>query len=108
MQKGGDNMSLTNKLNMLMKERNISKSDLAHESGIPYTTIDGIFRKSENAKLSTLKKLCSYFDCTLDFLTNDSIEKPTTIAEYLNCYTYTDEELEKIKDFAMFLKSNRK
>lgn len=102
-------MSITHKLDMLMKERNISKADLSRESGIPYTTIDGIYKKgSENTKLSTLKKLCCYFDCTLDFLTDESIEKPTTIAEFLDCYTYTDEELEKIKDFAMFLKSNRK
>ena len=58
-------MGLTDKLDILMKERNISKADLARESGVPYTTIDGFYKKgSENAKLSTLKKLCNYFNCT--------------------------------------------
>ena len=61
-------MGLTDKLDILMKERNISKADLAWESGVPYTTIDGFYKKgSENAKLSTLKKLCNYFNCTLDY-----------------------------------------
>ena len=49
-------MGLTDKLDLLMKERNINKADLARESGVPYTTIDGFYKKgSENAKLSTLK-----------------------------------------------------
>ena len=51
-------MGLTNKLDLLMKERNINKAELARESGIPYTTIDGFYKKgSENAKLSTLKNM---------------------------------------------------
>ena len=78
-------MSLTDKLDLLMKEKKINKAELARESGIPYTTIDGFYKKgSENAKLSTLKKLCSYFGCTLDYLADDSVdEAPTTIAAIL-------------------------
>ena len=60
-------MGLTDKLDILMNERNMNKADLARESGVPYTTIDGFYKKgSDNAKLSTLKKLCKYFGCTLD------------------------------------------
>ena len=56
-------MGLTDKLDILMKERNINKAELARASGVPYTTIDGFYKKgSENAKLSTLKKLCAYFE----------------------------------------------
>ena len=103
-------MGLTDKLDLLMKERNINKAELARESGIPYTTIDGFYKKgSENAKLSTLKKLCSYFNCSLDFLADDNIsEEPQTIAAHFDGDEFTEEELEEIKQFAEFVKNKRK
>ncbi len=103
-------MGLTDKLDLLMKERNINKSILARESGIPYTTIDGFYKKgSENAKLSTLKKLCSYFGCSLDFLADDEVsDEPLTIAAHFTGAEYTDEELDEIKQFAEFVKAKRK
>lgn len=105
-------MGLTDKLDILMKERKINKAELARESGIPYTTIDGFYKKgSENAKLSTLKKLCSYFNCSLDYLADDAIandDQPQTIAAHFDGNEYTEEELERIKEFAAFVKSSRK
>lgn len=103
-------MGLTDKLDLLMKEKNINKAELARESGIPYTTIDGFYKKgSENAKLSTLKKLCSYFNCSLDFLADDNVsEDQQTIAAHFDGDEYTEEELEEIKQFAEFVKNKRK
>lgn len=102
-------MGLTDKLDLLMKEKNINKAELARESGIPYTTIDGFYKKgSENAKLSTLKKICAYFNCSLDYLADDSIDEPQTIAAHFDGNEYTEEELSKIKEFAEFVKSSRK
>ena len=69
-------MGLTDKLDLLMKERKINKAELARASGVPYTTIDGFYKKgSENSKLSTLKKLCAYFNCSLDYLADNDIKK---------------------------------
>ena len=103
-------MGLTDKLDLLMREKNINKAELARESGVPYTTIDGFYKKgSENAKLSTLKKLCSYFGCTLDFLADDNItDEPITIAAHFDGDEYTAEELDEIKQFAEFVKAKRK
>lgn len=102
-------MGLTDKLDLLMKERNINKADLARESGVPYTTIDGFYKKgSENAKLSTLKKLCTYFNCTLDYLADDTVnDSPTTIAAHFNGEEYTEDELEDIRAYAEFVKNRR-
>ena len=63
-------------LTRLMKERGITKSTLAKESGIPYTTIDGFYKKGcDNVKLSTLQRLAKYFGVTLDYLIyGDKIE----------------------------------
>lgn len=68
-------LSLTDKLNKLLEEKNITKSQLSKESGIPYTTIAGFYTKgTDNVKLSTLRKLAEYFDCSLDYLVDDKIE----------------------------------
>ena len=102
-------MGLTDKLDLLMKERNINKADLARESGVPYTTIDGFYKKgSENAKLSTLKKLCTYFNCTLDYLADDAVDdSPTTIAAHFDGDDFTEDELEDIRAYAYFVKNRR-
>ncbi len=60
---------LTETLDKLMEQKKINKRTLALDSGIPYTTIDGLYKKgSENTKLSTLMKLANYFGVTLDYL----------------------------------------
>lgn len=65
-------MNFTEKLDSLMREKGINKSTLSKESGIPYTTIDGFYKKgTDNIKLSTLIKLCRYFHITLDDLVRE-------------------------------------
>ena len=61
-------------LERLMKERKLNKNSLARESGIPYTTIDGFYKKGcDNVKLSTLTRLASFFGVSLDYLVNGEI-----------------------------------
>ncbi len=61
-------------LNKLMLERNLNKNSLAKESGVPYTTIDGFYKKGcDNVKLSTLVRLSSYFGVSLDYLINGEV-----------------------------------
>lgn len=68
-------MNLREKLEYLMKQRNLTKADLSRETGIPYTTIDGILKRNdfEKIKLSTLFPLKDYFNVTLDYLMLDEI-----------------------------------
>lgn len=67
-------MDFLDKLNVLMKSKNLNKNTLSKLSGIPYTTIDGWYKKGyESMKLSTLRKLSVFFNTTLDFWANDSI-----------------------------------
>lgn len=100
-------MSFTDKLDALMAEKGINKSILSKEAGIPYTTIAGFYSKgTDNAKLSTLKKLSAYFNCSIDFLADD--EEPTTIAAHFDGNEYTEDELDEIRQFAEFVKNKRK
>ena len=103
-------MSFLTKLDKLMKDRNINKSQLSKESGVPYTTIDGFYKKgTDNIKLSTLKKLSSYFGCSLDYLADDDISEDSinTIAAHHDEEKWTEEELNEIEEFKKFVLSKR-
>ena len=105
-------MSFLTKLDKLMKDKNINKSQLSKDSGVPYTTIDGFYKKgTENIKLSTLKKLSSYFGCSLDYLADDDIPENSisvhTIAAHHDKEGWTDEELNEIEEFKKFGLSKR-
>lgn len=70
-------MNFLEKLDSLMELYNLNKNTLSQQSGIPYTTIDGWYKKGyEGLKLTTLKKLCSFFDTTLDYFVKDEINDP--------------------------------
>lgn len=99
-------MSFTDKLDALMAEKGINKSILSKESGIPYTTIAGFYTKgTDNIKLSTLRKLSAYLGCSIDYLADDGNTNPTTIAAHFDGKEYTEEQLDRIKEFAKFIKS---
>lgn len=71
----------------LMRDRGINKNILANESGIPYTTIDGWWKKGhDNIRLSTLKKLAAYFNVSLDYLMETT--PPSAEEEYENMLQY--------------------
>jgi transcriptional regulator with XRE-family HTH domain len=107
-------VKLTEKLDKLMKERGITKADLARESGIPYTTITSLYDKGyDNVKLSTLKKLANYFGCSLDYIADDDVveskKTPTTIAAHLpDDVELTEEESKQINDFIQFIITRKK
>lgn len=72
-------MSMLEKMNALMEKEGINKSQLSKQSGVPYTTIDGFYKKgTDNVKLSTLKRLAEYFNCSLDYLVDDEVDIHST------------------------------
>lgn len=65
-------MTFTDRMEHLMKQRGIRNIHvLSQIADIPYTTIDGFYKKgTNNIKLNTLRKLCDCLGCTLDYLAN--------------------------------------
>lgn len=103
-------MSFTQRLEFLMKRNGISnKSELAKVAGIPYTTIDGFYKKgTDNIKLSTLKKLARCLHCSLDYLTEESdVISVNAFAAHFEGDDFTPEEMEEINNFAQYVKSKR-
>ena len=66
-------MNFLDKLDYLMEKMSINKSKLSQISGVPYTTIDGFYKKGyENTKISTIRKIA----CALrEFKVNKNREK---------------------------------
>ena len=63
-------MTFLTRLDALLSERRLTKSELARGSGIPYTTIDGWYKKGfREIRLSTLEKLAAYFGLPVDYFT---------------------------------------
>ena len=61
-------MDILEKLDHLMKINGLNKHTLAIKSGIPYTTIDGWYKKGyDKMKLDTLKKLSRFFGVSLNY-----------------------------------------
>lgn len=69
-------MNFIEKLDYQMKRFGLNKSKLSQLSGVPYTTIDGFYKKGYgNAKISTIKKIAAALDVSLDYLIDDDPEE---------------------------------
>ena len=109
-------MTFLEKLDAKMKELGLNKSTLSQLSGVPYTTIDGFYKKGyENAKISTVRKIAAALGVSLDYLVEDQKkEKPITgegdglkdevIARLM---LLTPEELAKVDAFVQGLLASR-
>ncbi len=88
---------------------NYKNSDISRLSNIPYTTIDGIYKKGEeNIKLTTLKKLAMLLNCTLDELVglNNTQEIDQTFLSELHKLNATGQK--KVLDYMHDLTENPK
>lgn len=65
------NKDLSNNLSLLMKENNVSESDLARALSLPYNTIHRLISgHTTDPRVSTLKSIAAYFNVSLDCLFN--------------------------------------
>ncbi len=68
-------MNMIEKIQLMMDEKGLNKADISKGSGVPYSTVDGLFNKGfENARFPTLKKLAVFFDVSMEYLITDDVE----------------------------------
>lgn len=68
-------MTFLDKLDLLMQNSGLNKHKLSLISGVPYTTIDGFYKKGyENAKISTIRKIAKALGCSLDYLIDEAVD----------------------------------
>lgn len=100
-------------LKMLRNEKNMSQQELADALGISKSSINMYERGERQPNFETLETIADYFNVDIDYLlgrTNKTtkIIKPTTIAAHFDGDEYTEAELDKIREFAAFVKASRK
>ncbi len=104
-------MDLIEKLHILMSQKNIKKiSQLSRETNIPYTTLKSIFDGDVNdIRLSTSRKLCDYFEITLDDLLDDDIELTDFYTDNnVDINGLDEKDIEELNRFVEFLKAKKK
>ena len=70
-------MTLLQKLTDLMKKNGDTVASLSRKSGLPYTTIDGLFKKGfVGARISTIEAISKTYNVSLDYMCRDEIEDP--------------------------------
>jgi len=107
-ERGDIDMDFLSKLEWLMKRDGLNRSTLAQKSGVPYTTIVGLFeRGAENARLSTLNRLCACFNVSLDYLALEQYEKPEDFMPNGNTATVVCENGEEVEIVSLFRLLNK-
>lgn len=65
-------MNMIEKIQEMMSEKKLTKADVAKGAEIPYTTLDGLFKKKfENTRFPTLRKIALFFDVSMEYLVVD-------------------------------------
>lgn len=92
-------MTFNEKIDKFMNENNISNlKQFAKQANIPYTTLRDFYEKksADNSRLSTIRKLSMYMQCSMDYLAYDNIHNKNEILlnglDINNDKSYSDKE----------------
>ena len=103
-------MGIGSKLTQIMKEQNTNANELAAKAGVPAQTIYSLIRRdASKVDIDTLIKITRALGVTAEYFCSENISNCThTIAAHFDGAEYTEEELERIKEYAAFVKASRK
>lgn len=94
----------------LRESKKLSQSELAEKVGYKdKTAIAKVEAGKVDLPQSKISAFAKALDTTTSYLFSDEeLDKPSTMAAHFDGDEYTEEELNKIKEFAAFVKANRK
>jgi transcriptional regulator with XRE-family HTH domain len=97
-------MNFLSNLDILLKNNNMRRADLARAINIAPSTINSWYaRGSEKVNINVLRDIATYFNVSLEVLINGD----TITSLYFSEYDYTIEELKLIENFSKMLKESR-
>lgn len=101
-----------NMIRSLREKNNMTQEELANKIGISRTNITQYESGVRKVPLNIVKSFADFFNVSVDYLignkVNDTNIKNNSLLDKLSNIDFTDEEITKIYDFAMFLKSQNK
>lgn len=100
---------LSENLNQLMKERNVTQSELSEAIGVSQSTISNWLKEVKYPRISKIQELADYFNVPKSRITEDKAERTQdTIAAHFDKEDLTEEEMEEVRQFIEFVKNKRK
>ena len=94
-------------LKIARERKNLSQKELAEIIGVAKSTNSLYESGNREPNVQTIKRIADALNTSADELLGIN-EQPHTIAAHFDGNEYTEEELNKIKEFAAFVKANRK
>ena len=88
-------MDIYSRIDELLRERNLSRRQLAREIGIPPTSLQSAFtKKSKSLNLQSVKDIATALDVSIDYLIgNEDEEEHITMQEIMDYLDLIDLEL---------------
>lgn len=75
-------MDLYDRINLILKHKKQTKSQLSEETHISYNTLMSLFhRRSKNMNHETISKIAEYLDVSVDYLLNGESHTPMILEE---------------------------
>ena len=88
------------------EQKGLSQKDVAEKIGVAKSTYSLYESGNREPNVQTIKKISDVLNVSADDLLGINSE-PTTIAAHFDGDEYTEEQLERIKEFAKFIKSQK-
>lgn len=88
-------------------QRGLSQKEVAESIGVAKSTYSLYESGSREPNVQTIKKIADVLNISADTLLGVD-DQPQTIAAHFDGTEYTEEEINKINEFAAFVKANRK
>ncbi|UVJ08994.1 helix-turn-helix domain-containing protein [Staphylococcus aureus] len=101
---------LSENLEQLMKDKNITQLELSEAIGVSQSTISNWLKEVKYPRISKVQQLADYFNVPKSRITEDQNEKFHTIAAHFDKEDLTEEELDEVRQFIDIIKrrKNRK
>ncbi|MDW3979413.1 helix-turn-helix transcriptional regulator [Staphylococcus saprophyticus] len=102
---------LSENLEQLMKQNNITQIELSEAIGVSQSTISNWIKEIKYPRIGKIEELAEYFNVPKSRITErqDVIkEEQDTIAAHFDKEDLTEDEKQEVEDFINYLKSKRK
>lgn len=102
-------MGIGNKLNELLKERNMTVTELSRRVNVAPTTIYSIIqRNNKKVDIDVLLDIADVLGVTAEYFRDSPKAESHTRAAHFDGTEYTEEQLDRIEAFAKFIKQEDK
>lgn len=99
---------LSENLEQLMKENNVTQIELSEAIGVSQSTISNWLKEVKYPRISKIQELADYFNVPKSRITEDKNEmRQDTVAAHFDKEDLTEEEMKEVQNFIRFIKSKR-